>query len=178
MITRTEQRGTTFVFTTPIEPDCNGTVVALQYCYQGRERDLDNKRIREVFKLLHLSRSGSLVRVEDRLEVETISHQSICTIFPEDDDDTICCNNVTLEADQFLIPPSNYTFGVVLSGSSSARLLAFSDTNTEYQYPHYQTYPAGTAGPSIGQTFELNDQDLLLTNGLMILQFLTGIHSN
>lgn len=164
LTTRTEARGTTFVFTAPIEPGCNGTVVALQYCYQGREKDIG--RDREVFILLLMSRSGFRVRVDNRITVETTSHEDICSVFPEDVEEVICCGSVTLEADQFRISPSNHTFGVVMR-SIGTRLLAFSGTNT-----------ADTIGPLTGDSFELNDDNLLLSNGLMILRFITGIHSN
>ena len=168
LTTLSEQRGTIFIFTTPPEPTCSGTVLAFEFCYLAFE--IRNNE--EVFRFVSLRRDGLQFTVIDFdfVRIRT-SEEPICS----EDEEYICCNTYTLPDDeQFQIPPLNYTFGVVIRSQMNQILpLAFSDVNTEFQFPHFQARPEGSNGPDrIGESFTLTGSD---QNGsLLLLRLIIG----
>ena len=175
LTTLSEERGTIFIFTTPPEPTCSGTVLAFEFCYLAFEIRDD----REVFRFVSLRRDGLQFTVIDFdfVRIRT-SQEAICSVLEEDEDDEyICCDTYTLpDVEQFQIPSLNYTFGVVIRSQMNRILpLAFSDVNTEFQFPHFQARPTNNNdGPnSIGDSFTLTAGDL--QNGsLLLLRLIIG----
>ena len=170
LIRQNEVNGTTFIYTTPPEPSCSGTVLALQYCYQTKNNQIGDTD-REFFRFLHLSRSGYHFTVDDLIIVKTSPQWDYCTNLWSDQ--SICCDISTFaENDQFHIPASNYTFGVVIR-NDNIRPLAFSSTSMEYQFPHFQA--SNNSGPDIGAQFSLRPGDFQSPGSLLLLRFLIGM---
>ena len=173
LTTLSEERGTIFIFTTPPEPTCSGTVLAFEFCYLAFE--ISNNR--EVFRFVSLRRDGLQFTVIDFdfVRIRT-SQEAICSVLVEDEQ-YICCDTYTLPDDeQFQIPPLNYTFGVVIRSQMNLILpLAFSDVNTEFQFPHFQARPAGDNGPDrAGDSFTLTAGDLQNEGSLLLLRLIIG----
>ena len=170
LIRRTEQRGTTFIYTTPPEPLCSGTVLAFEFCYQTRIDQISYTATdRESFRFLHLSRNGYRFTVNDLITVTTSPQWNYCTHFWWNR--WICCDTTTVN-DQFHIPASNYTFGVVII-NDIIRPLTFS---SKYQFPHFQARPSGNNnGPVMGDEFILEPGDLKNESSLLLLRLLIGM---
>ena len=175
LIRRSDDLGTTFIYTTPPEPSCSGTVLALQYCYQANRNRLGQTNV-TFFRFLHLNRSGYHFIVNGSITMRTSPHEEYCSVinisnrwFPY-----ICCDTTTLLTnDQFHIPASNYTFGVVIR-KNNIRPLAFS--SMEYQFPHFQARPIDDdEGPGIGVDFTLGPGDFQSSGSLLLLRFLIGM---
>ena len=129
-----------------------------------------------MFRFVPLRRDGLQFTVIDFdfVRIRT-SQEAICSVLVEDDDEYICCDTYTLPDDeQFQIPSSDYTFGVVIRIQMNRILpLAFSAVNTKFQFPHFQARPAGDNGPDTGESFTLTASDL--QNGsLLLLRLIIG----
>ena len=178
MIPLSEQRGTIFIFTTPPEPTCSGTVLAFEFCYLASENEINRNDIdREVFRFVSLSRDGlQFTVINNSVRIETSRSEAICSALVGDEQ-YICCDTYTLPDDeQFQIPPLNYTFGVVIRRQNNEILpLAFSDVNTEFQFPHFQARPDGNNGPDMaGDSFTLTTGDLQNEGSLLLLRLIIG----
>ena len=174
LATLSEERGTIFIFTTPPEPTCSGTVLAFEFCYL----DFGIRNNQEVFRFVSLRRDGLQFTVIDFdfVRIRT-SEEAICSVLVEDEE-YICCNTYTLPDDeQFQIPSLNYTFGVVIRSLMNRILpLAFSDVNPEFQFPHFQARPIhNNNGPdSTGDSFTLTAVDLQNEGSLLLLRLIIG----
>ena len=172
-----EDRGTILIFTTPPESTCSGTVLAFEFCYQADGNEI-GRTDREVFRFVSLSRDGLQFTVIDfdYVRIRTNPQSAICSIQDEEDRQYICCDTQTLPADeQFQIPSSEYTFGVVVR-SRSSRLL-----DAEFRFPHFQARPINNNnGPdAIGDSFTLTAGDLQNEGSLLLLRLIIGIrHTN
>ena len=116
--------GTTYIYpATPVEiqPDCRGTVVAIQYCYwvvmppPGAEQRLD------IFTLLSVSEDNDIFTITNILTVQSNPN---CRA-------GICCDEtqVDRDVDLHLISLLNYTsfrFAITTSTGQGTRLLQFS----------------------------------------------------
>lgn len=117
-------RGNTFIFTIPFseKQKCSGNVISFQYCYQARNWDIG--RTHSVFHFLSLARDGLQFAVKRRYTVQTTPGEKICTKLQYSRTFT-CCDKTDLDVGtQLLIPPEDYTFGIV-TASSAVRPLAF-----------------------------------------------------
>lgn len=171
-----EENGFTYIFTIPAESaqrNCRGNMVAIQYCYQVRNRDLNNRRI--VFNFVHLNRSESELQFEitGSFTVQTTPHDGICTVSPELTRRRICCDTTTLDStDRFPLPSSSYTFAVTIV-DADVRPLVFEGSAKEYQSEHLQAF-LGTSPPATGSIITL-DQNAVVTNeSLLLLRFFIG----
>ena len=170
LIRQNAARGTTFIYTTPPEPSCSGTVLAFEFCYQTKNNQISYTATdREIFRFLHLSRNGYRFTVNDLITVTTSPQWNYCTYLWGDQ--WICCNITTVN-DQFHIPASNYTFGVVII-NDIIRPLTFS---SKYQFPHFQARPSDDNNePVMGDEFILEPGDLKNESSLLLLRLLIGM---
>ena len=164
--------GVTYFFTVPAESasrNCSGDVVSIQYCY--RARDSDRNRVRTVFNLLAVNRSGLQFTTILSIAIQTTPQDSICTnrrgMIQQ-----ICCDTTPLSG--FQIPSSEYTFGTVIT-NANVRPLAFANSVMEYRVEQY-TASLGSAGPQPGSTVTLTEGDLLTDRSLLLIRFFVGTY--
>ena len=168
------ERGTIFIFTTPPETTCSGTVLAVEFCYLSFTEQTNQ----EVLRFVSLNRDELHFTVIDfdPIGIETNAQTVICSVLVENDQ-YICCDTYTLPDDeQFQIPSSDYTFGVVTRRNvNQFRLLTFSGVNTEFRFPHFQGIPTDNLN-RIGDTFTLTSGDFQNEGSLLLLRLIIGIH--
>ena len=178
------ERRTIFVFTTPPEATCSGTVLAVEFCYLAFDGEIDRDD-REFFRFASLSRDGLQFTVIDfdPIRIRANAQTAICSILVEDGNDSqfICCDIYTLPNDeQFQIPSSDYTsFGVATmrDGQDELRLLTFSGVNTEFRSPHFQGIPADNDNPDrMEDTFTFTEDDLQSQGSLLLLRLIIGTY--
>jgi hypothetical protein len=161
----------TYIFTIPAqsaERNCTGNVVAIQYCYQARESDIDSNR--DVFNFLHMTRNGFTFTVTGSFTERTISQESFCHN-PPGPIQRVCCKTTTPGvSDQFQIPSTNYTFAV-MNINSNVRPLAFTTSTTDYRYEQLQT-SLGNSVPNM--PIFLGRSSVLSDNSLLLLRFILG----
>ena len=167
------QFGVTYIFTIPsestVQRNCSGRVMSIQYCYQARNEDIGNSR--DVFHLLSLVQDGLQFTVSTNVIIQTTPQNSICSDFPGSLRQ-ICCDTTSLSvSDQFQIPPSTYTFGVVII-NNNVKLLAFANDVREYQVEQYQIL-LGLSFPP-GNKFTLTE-NAQMNGSLLLLRFLIGM---
>ena len=175
-------RGTIFVFTTPPEPTCSGgTVLAIEFCYLAFGEEIGTRR--EFFRFASLTGSGFDFTVIDfdPFQIETNAEAAICSVLVEDGQDSqyICCETQTLDADeQFQIPSSDYTFGLVTRrGENEIRPLTFSGENTEFRFPQFRGRPADNDNPDrIGESFTFTANDIQNRRSLLLLRLILGTY--
>ena len=182
MTSLTGGRGTIFVFTTPPEPTCSGTVLAIEFCYLTFQSEIGRRR--EFLKFASLTGSGFDFTVIDfdPFQIETNAEAAICSVLVEDKDDSqyICCETQTLDADeQFQIPSSDYTFGLVTRrDENEIRPLTFSGENTEFRFPHFRGRPTNNDNPDrIRDTFTFTANDIQNRGSLLLLRMIIGSHN-
>ena len=155
--------GVSFIYSVPLtQVNCSGTVLAVEYCYRGSNGQLGNELL--AFTLLTLEQNSLNFRVTDRIEMRTTPRSQICTgdrfIFPNYQ---YCCDTTSLNmADHFILPASNFAFGIAIS-TSSVSLLGYQSL---FQVAHYQE--SQIIIPSVGSTFSVGNQ---VTQGLRQLRF-------
>ena len=173
-VTSTESSRTIFIYTTPPESVCSGTVTTIQYCYHTT---INNDR--NLLRFLTLSRDGFSFTVNvSNIVLRPVPQDNVCSDYPGSNGHRICCDTTNLTAinRQFRIP-SNFTFDVILLGNSNVRPLAFSGTtDMKYQFPHFMTRLT-TSNPLTGSIFTLSEKDyqsdryLLLMRLYLLLRF-------
>lgn len=145
--------------------DCNGSIVAFEYCYSARQRHFGNRI--SIFHFLSLKKEGYQITVEDRFTVRSTPKRSICSKFSALPG-LVCCDKTVLsEDDELNLPNSNYTFGVVVR---NRQLLAFSDTASQYHVPQFQL-TVGTSSPPRGTQFNLTEEN---DQSIPLLRFIIG----
>ncbi len=157
--------GITHFFTVPASHNCSGDMVSIQYCYQARKSDIN--KVRTVFNLLAVNRSGLEFTTILSITIQTTPRNSICTNPPGRGMQRICCDTTPLNG--FQIPPSEYTFGIVIT-NVNVRPLAFANSVMEYRVEQFRA-ALGNAGPS---TVTLTAGDLLTDRSLLLIRFFVG----
>ena len=174
----TESRdGLTYVFTLPSESlqrNCSGRVESIQYCYQARNSDRDERQ--NVFNFLSLVQEpvqgGVQFTVNSSITIQTTPENSICSDPPGMNIEQICCDSTFLSAtNQFQIPPSTYTFGVMII-NNSVKPLAFTNTVTEYRVEQYQASLSSSLPP--GSIFTLTENNQV-NRSLLLLRLFIGM---
>ena len=156
--------GVSFIYSVPsTQVNCSGTVLVVEYCYRGSNGQLGTELL--AFTLLTLEQNGRDFRVTDRIEIRTTPLPQICTgdrfILPNYQ---YCCGTTSLNmADHFILPASNFAFGIAIPTTSSVSLLGHQSL---FQVAHYQE--SQTIIPSVGSTFSVGNQ---VTQGLKLLRF-------
>ena len=168
---------TIFVFTTPPETTCSGTVLAVEFCYLAFDEEIDSED-REVFRFMSLSRLGHQFTVIDfkPFKIEANPRKAICSVLVEDSQ-YICCDTYTLPVNkQFQIPSSEFTsFGVVTRRNENEfRPLTFSGVNTEFRFPHLRGIPTGNPD-NTDRTFTFPAGDLQNEGSLLLLRLIIGM---
>ena len=172
-LTKTRNKGTTYVFTVPpesTERNCSGTLMAIQFCYQARARDIG--RARNVFDLLLLARNDLELTVTERRKVEVVPSDATCTDSPGSIE-KVCCT-VQNFTEQYELPSSNFTFGVV-NMVSRIHILTFVDAVTEFDVERFRVRQHGNAGPKPGDVLSPGSKFVRrLDRSLLLLRFLIG----
>ena len=175
MTTFSGGRGTIFVFTIPPEITCSGTVLALEFCYQASQSEIDRNN-REFFRFASLTRNGLGFTVIDfdLLRITTNAEEAICSVL-EEQTSYICCE--TFPASEVQIPS---IFGVVIRRRTDESFpLTFSDADTRFQFPHFRGIPADNDNPNrIGDTFTFTENDRQDEGSLLLLRLIIGSHNN
>ena len=170
----TSRNGFTYIFTIPAESserNCTGNVVAIQYCYETRNTQIGRNEA-NVFKFLHMIRSGSVFIVTGSITERTSPQNSFCTD-PPGVIEQICCDTATLDiVDQFQLLSTSYTFAVMVV-NNDIRPLAFSSSATEYRYEQLQPI-LGSSVLSTGTIISVGQSSLVTDEALLLLRFLTG----
>ena len=168
----TSRNGFTYIFTIPSESslrNCSGTVVSLQYCYEARNSEL--RKTNDVFNFLSITRNNLLFTANSRLTIQTTPQNSICTD-PPGGIQQICCDTSSLSANnQFQLPSSDFTFGVVIT-NSNVRPLVFTTSALEYRVEQFQA-ALGADGPTPGNRVTLGD-NTRVNGGSLVFRFLIG----
>lgn len=172
-LTETGNKGTTYVFTIPpesTERNCSGTVMAIQFCYQARARDIG--RTRNVFDFIILTRNGQELTVTERRKVKVVPSDTTCTN-PPGSIERVCCTMQKF-TEQFELPSSNFTFGVV-NRMNRVRMLTFVDIVTEFDVERFHIRQHGNAGPIPGDVLSPGSKFVRhLDRSLLLLRFLIG----
>ena len=149
--------GVTYIYSVPsTQVNCSGTVLAVEYCYRGSTGQLGTELL--AFTLLTLEQNGRNFNITDRIEVRTTPHSQICT--ESFSNIQYCCDTTSLNmADHFILPASNFAFGIAIP-TSSVTLLGYQRL---FQVAHYQTVIQ-----SVESTFSVGNQ---VTQGLRLLRF-------
>ena len=157
-------RRAVYIFPIPIESECSGTVVAIQYCYSGRESDL-NSLFTVVQNFLALDGNGT--RRNSNTLIESVPSNDKCVA---SSGRIHCCDTMHLRQEQqFEIPPTPvpFAFGLRINRNSDGQLLTFSDIFYDYVVNGYQ------------ETLPLS-QPVVFTNpiqlGLPVLRLLIGMY--
>ena len=172
LTTVTESGRTTFIYTTPPESVCSGTVTAIQYCYHTTINDQRN-----LLRFVPLSRDGFSFTVNIRnIVLRHVPQDNICSDYFADDPadgQRICCDTLNLTTNRQFQFTSNFTFGVILLNNNDVRPLAFSGTtDMKYQFPRFVTR-LSTGNPT---SFTLNEDDYEIESDgyLLLMRLLLG----
>ena len=168
--------GITHIFTFPsesVQRNCSGRVVSIQYCYQAKNSERDERQ--NVFNFLSLVQepvhNGVKFTVNSSIIIQTTPEDSICSN-PLGNIQQVCCDTTFLSAtNQFQIPPSTYTFGVVII-NNNVKPLAFVNTVTEY---HVEQYQASLGNLSPGSIFTLTE-NTQVNGSLLLVRFIIGMY--
>ena len=163
--------GTTYIFTIPpesLERNCSGDVVAIQYCYEARDRDIGMNS--SVFNLLHLNRNGLDFRVDSSFAIYTTPQEEFCSDPPGPGMDAVCCDTATL--DRFQIPSTSFTFAVMVI-NNDVRPLAFAESANDFRHNQLQAF-LGISALSPEFTFSLGQSEVVTDESLLLLRFLVG----
>ena len=154
---------TTYIYPVPsTQVNCNGTVMALDYCYSGGQIG----RRENAFTFITLEQSGNSPnwRVIRRVSVQTTPLETICT----SSDSQYCCDTMPLDVtDHFAFPSPaeiNFAFGITIPDSDSdntPQLLAVTNKIVQ-QY---------ILSDSPDETVRLNTQNLQSDQGVRLLRF-------
>ncbi len=166
---------TTYIFTVPPVStlrDCNGTVVAMQFCYEY-EGSLGTTI--NAFEFLLLNRDGSEATVIRSFTVHTTPLDSTCAGDLQGDVNRVCCSNATSDDFGLLqLPVSDFTFGISFNKEFQFLLLAFDNTVSEY---HFDQFQVPTISPSPGTTAALTQINFKRDRSPPLLRFFIGKQS-
>ena len=167
--------GITHIFTLPsesVQRNCSGRVESIQYCYQARDSDRNERQ--NVFNFLSLIQepvqNGVQFTVNSSITIQTTPEDSICSD-PPGGIEQICCDTTFLSpTNQFQIPPSTYTFGVEII-NNNVKPLAFANTVTKYRV---EQYLASISSLPSGFMFTLTE-NTQVNRSLLLLRFSIGM---
>ena len=158
--------GVTYIFTTPPPlPNCTGTLVAVEFCYQVFNNANDET---DIFNLLFLTRNGFDFTVDSQFTVRSTPESSRCTN-PNGPIRNICCDRADLPSPVSF--SSSYSFGVVVV-NNMVQPLTFASTVTQFNFEHFQV-ALGVPGPPVGNAFSLGSSSLV-NRPLLLMRFFTG----
>lgn len=165
------QQSFAYIFATPVQsaqPNCNGRVVAIQYCYNTTQEKLGS--MQTIFNFIAFSSAGgtSYRQHSNDIPIQTIPVASNCTS-GSNAQERICCDVSSLSSnDQFNIPSAALAIDVVIHNRDT-QLLAFTNSVTQYSY---------TINPTSTIIFArccINLEGGSQTIGLVLLRLLIGI---
>ena len=136
---------------------------------------------RDVFNFLSLVQNGLQFKVNSRLTIQTTPRNNICTDpRPPGGIQQICCDTSSLNAsNQFQLPSSDFTFGVVIT-NNDVRPLAFTTSALEYRVEQYQV-SLGADGRNIvtlGDNTRVNGSSLVFRLIIDNEEMITDASSN
>ena len=103
LTTVTGDARTTFIYTTPPESACSGTVTAIQYCYHTTINNQLN-----FLRFLSFSRDEFVITVKSARNIvgRAIPQDNayVCSDYPGSNGHRVCCDTTNLATKQFWIP--------------------------------------------------------------------------
>ena len=167
------ERSLTYIFTIPADQaNCSGSVVAMEFCYLGRDSDLANGSIsRRIFEFLQLTQVGDLeFLVTSSIQVTSVQTNDKCTVL--NSERPACCDRTELNAiDIFQIPQSEYTYAIT---SKSFPPLTFSPDRTEYHVEHFQASLQIRYPTESGDSFTLSEDEHISNQSLPLIRLIIG----
>ena len=163
----------TYIYPGIMLEDCNGALVAIEYCYQAFRRDIgDMNSFRTLFFFLSLAQSELRFKVNRILSVEYRPNDNICTNTSNSGRE-ICCDFINLEMEQkFTISPSNFTFGIAIERGP---LIFFSDKHVRY---HVNRFEESLIDKEVPQKCdELNNTKFSSNHSLPLMRLIIGNRS-
>lgn len=157
-------RGATYIYPVQVQPNCNGTVVSVEYCYKKRNVNAANSQ--PIFTLLSLIEPNDIDFTIDHSFVIEEETQSSCNHAMD-----ICCAKANLNNQdqyQYQISSTSYRFAVVI-GLGNRELLKLTEIETDQ-------YELGRTNQDPQQTIRSPDQCVL--EGMPLLRFFIGMLTN
>ena len=133
--------GVNYVFPVPRDRDCSGTVLAIEHCYMGLNRNQDS--VQSIFTLYAMNQVGLNVTVSHTVHVESIP--SVGNNCEKVSSDLYCCDIMQLSnSQQFQLPPtaSLFAYGLEYQAGGDIQPLAFVNSSVDYSVIGY-TGPLG-----------------------------------
>ena len=149
-----------FLFTAPFE--CNGTVTAIQSCYQIKDGSYDSV---QYLKFQVFTRNGSFYRATETFSITAKPSFSKCnrTNNHNQPNQIVCCETTSLETHSFSISSlSSFTYGITLLSVDNVRLLKINKTYFVEQYRFKKIRP---------EMFSLSS-DLLMNRSVLLLRLI------
>lgn len=156
----------TYIFTIPpvsAQRNCSGTVIAIDYCYRVGNEDLGLAR--NIFNFLLLTQDRHQFIIDMRRRIRSTPSNSTCSATLQ-----ICCDREVLNIRRrFQIPPSDFTYGILVR---SSQLLAFTESATQYNFEQFQVTLGNSGRPN--STFTVTEMDRFTNQSLLLLRFTLG----
>ena len=150
-----------FLFTVPFE--CNGTITAIQSCYQIKDGSYDSV---QYLKFQVFTRNGSFYRATETFNITAKPSISKCnrTNNHNQPNQIVCCETTSLETHSFSISSlSSFTYGITLLSVDNVRLLRINKTYFVEQYRFEKIRP---------EMFSLSSDQLLMNRSVLLLRLI------
>jgi hypothetical protein len=161
--------GLAYFFTVPPR-DCNGSVAAIELCYQAKltQGQINNPGPENVFELLMVTRQGYTFTFMSRSTIQVTPSPSNCVatgvkvggLTPHD-----CCASV-IPPNEFQIPSSSFSYGIRII-NSNVKPIAFRVHIEAFLSNQFQTTTAATVGNTVTLVGSVR-------HGVLLLRFVIG----
>ena len=151
-----------FLFTMPFE--CNGTVTAIQSCYQIKNGSYDSV---QYLKFQVFTRNGSFYNATETFNITAKPSISKCnrTNNRNQPNQIVCCETTSLETKHSFSISSltSFTYGITLLSVDNVRLLRISKTYFMEQYRFEKMLP---------EMFSLSSDQLMINWSALLLRLI------
>ena len=167
-LVKASNRVTYFFTLPPLSPErnCNGTVMAIQFCYHAELNNNEFGVLRDIFEFLVTDRRDQLITINSRFHVEAASSATNCVVGSKSGMNTPhdCCT-LFHPPNELLIPTSSFTFGIRILSDMDFTPFIFDHRVQEFRAEQFQT-------AATGDSFTLGNS--LTDRSLFLLRFLLG----
>ena len=167
-------RRATYIFTVPPVSDCNGTIVAIEYCFKARRFSIgDSEKIFTLLSLVH-QRNRSFTVIQST-NIRASPLEKTCTAIPGQED-FFCCER-TQNRIEHQFNSANYAFAVELRRKSrQLQLLKFADSANTYNTDQYQE-PHTFGMKQAGEYFSVGESTRTTNRSILLLRLIIGIQA-
>ena len=156
----------TYIYTVPPQHNCDGSVIAIEYCYIAKERHLGRER--DVFDLFFLSMDEDHFIIDWSVPILSIPTSSKCQRASPSATSLTCCDTTSLSSDKaFQLPLMSFTFGITVALMD---VLFFADSATDYNVQHAE---GQFIRPTVNNTFTPSGR--ITSASLPLIRLHTGI---